>query len=50
MNIVFFGTGEFSATVLKGLIDNNYNVVAVVSQPDKVNARNNKIVFSSIKK
>ena len=50
MNIVFFGTGEFSATVLKGLIDNKYNVVAVVSQPDKVNTRNNKIVFSSIKK
>lgn len=50
MNIVFFGTGEFSATILKGLIDNNHNVVAVVSQPDKVNARNNKIVFSSIKK
>ena len=50
MKIVFFGTGEFSATILKGLIDNNYNVVAVVSQPDKVNARNNKIVFSSIKK
>ena len=50
MKIVFFGTGEFSATILKGLIDNNHNVVAVVSQPDKVNARNNKIVFSSIKK
>ena len=50
MNIVFFGTGEFSATILKGLVDNNFNVVAVVSQPDKINARNNKIVFSSIKK
>ena len=50
MKIVFFGTGEFSATILKGLIDNNHNVVAVVSQPDKVNARNNKIIFSSIKK
>lgn len=49
MKIIFFGTGEFSTTVLKGLIDNNHNVVAVVSQPDKVNARNNKIVYSSIK-
>ncbi len=50
MRIVFFGTGEFSTTVLKGLIDNGFDVVGVVSQPDKVNARNNKIVFSSIKK
>ncbi len=50
MKIVFFGTGEFSATILKGLIDDNKNVVAVVSQPDKVNARNNKIVYSQIKK
>lgn len=49
MKIVFFGTGEFSTIVLKGLVENNHNVVAVVSQPDKVNARNNKIVFSSIK-
>ena len=50
MKIVFFGTGEFSATILKGMVDSNKEIVAVVSQPDKVNARNNKVVFSSIKK
>lgn len=50
MRIVFFGTGDFSTTVLKGLIEDNREVVAIVSQPDKVNARNNKVVFSSIKK
>ena len=49
MKIVFFGTGEFSTTVLKGLVDAGRDVVAVVTQPDKVNARNNKVVFSSIK-
>lgn len=49
MKIIFFGTGEFSTTILKGMIDDNREVVAVVSQPDKVNARNNKVVFSSIK-
>lgn len=49
MNIVFFGTGKFSATILEGLIANGQNVLAVVTQPDKANARNNKIVFSSIK-
>lgn len=50
MRIVFFGTGEFSKTILKGLLDNGKEVVAVVSQPDKVNARNNKIIPSAIKK
>ena len=33
--IVFLGTPEFAACVLQGLIDANYNIVAVVSQPDK---------------
>ncbi|MBR1988520.1 MAG: methionyl-tRNA formyltransferase [Clostridia bacterium] len=50
MRIVFFGTGEFSKTVLKGLVDNGKNVVAVFSQPDKVNSRNNKIIPSAIKR
>lgn len=49
MKIVFFGTGEFSTTILKGLIEDKREVVAVVTQTDKVNARNNKVVFSSIK-
>ena len=49
MKIVFFGTGEFSTTILKGLIDAGRDVVAVITQTDKVNARNNKVVFSSIK-
>ena len=50
MKIVFFGSNDFSATVLKGLVQDGREIVAVVSQPDKVNARNNKIVYSSIKK
>lgn len=49
MRIVFFGTNEFSATILKGMIDDNKEVVAVVSQPDKINSRNNKIIPSPIK-
>lgn len=34
MKVVFMGTPEFSVPVLQGLID-NYDVVSVVSQPDK---------------
>ena len=34
IKIVFMGTPEFAVPILEGLI-NNYNVVGVVSQPDK---------------
>lgn len=50
MKIVFFGTGDFSVKILKGLIDIGQDVVGVVTQPDKVNGRNNKVEFSPIKK
>ena len=33
--IVFLGTPEFAACVLEGLLEEQYNVIAVVSQPDK---------------
>lgn len=33
--IIFMGTADFSAAVLQMLIDEHYNVVAVVSQPDR---------------
>lgn len=33
--IVFMGTPEFSATILQGLIDSGYNVIGLVSQPDR---------------
>ncbi len=33
--IVFMGTPEIAATVLEALINNNYNVVGVIAQPDK---------------
>lgn len=35
LRIVFMGTPGFSATVLKGLVDDGRNVVLCVSQPDK---------------
>lgn len=49
MKIIFFGTNNFSAEILKALVENHFEVVAVVSQPDKVNGRNGKIAFSPIK-
>lgn len=35
LRIVFMGTPEFAVETLKALVDNDYNVVAVVTQPDK---------------
>lgn len=49
LKIVFMGTPDFSVPVLKSLID-NYKIRAVITQPDKIVGRGNKIVFSPIKK
>ena len=35
IRIVFMGTPEFAVESLKSLVENGYNVVAVVTQPDK---------------
>ena len=49
LKIVFMGTPDFSVPILEMLIK-NYNVKAVVTQPDKQVGRGGKIVFSPIKK
>ncbi len=48
LRVVFMGTPEFSVPVLKGLID-NYNVVGVVTQPDKEVGRHQELAFSPVK-
>ena len=35
MKIIFMGTPDFACGILQSLINEKYNVVAVVSQPDK---------------
>ena len=35
LRIVFMGTPEFAVGTLKALVDGGYNVVCVVTQPDK---------------
>ena len=47
--IVFLGTPEFASVVLQGLLDANYNVVAVVTQPDKIRGKNKIPTFSPVK-
>lgn len=48
LKILFMGTPEFSVNVLQGLID-NYDVVGVVTQPDKEVGRKHEIKFSPVK-
>ena len=49
LRVVFMGTPKFSVPVLEKLIE-NYNVVAIVTQPDKQVGRGGKIGISPIKK
>lgn len=49
IRVVFMGTPDFAALVLSGLID-KYNVVGVVSQPDKIIGRSREKTFTPVKK
>lgn len=50
MKIVFFGTPEFASSQLKAIIIAGYDVVAVVTTPDKPAGRGKKIHSSEVKK
>lgn len=49
MRIVFMGTPEFAVESLKILVENNYNVVGVITMPDKPAGRGHKVQFSPVK-
>jgi len=49
-NIIFMGTPDFSATVLEGLLaDKAYNILAVVTQPDRTVGRKKEIKMTPVK-
>ena len=49
LRIVFMGTPEFACAGLETLIQNNYNVVGVITAPDRKSGRGQKISPSPIK-
>lgn len=50
LRIIFMGTPEFAVGTLKELVENEYNVVAVVTQPDKpVGRHQNSLQPSAVK-
>jgi methionyl-tRNA formyltransferase len=48
--IVFMGTASFSKEVLEMLIENNYNIVGVVTQPDRLVGRKKVLTMPDVKK
>lgn len=49
MRIVFFGTPDFALPSLKKLVASGEDVVAVVTQPDRVKGRGHKLSFPPVK-
>lgn len=47
--IVFMGTPEFAANILESLIENDYNIVGVVTQCDKKVGRKQQLTYSPVK-
>ncbi|WP_420553668.1 methionyl-tRNA formyltransferase [Tenacibaculum aiptasiae] len=50
LRIVFMGTPEFAVTILKHLVENDYNVVGVITAVDKPAGRGRKLNQSAVKK
>ena len=49
MRVVFWGTPEFAAPSLRALIGEGFEVVGVVTQPDKPQGRSREIIHSPVK-
>jgi len=49
MKVVFMGTPDFSVPTLQKLIDEKYEVLAVVTQPDKPKGRSKAMQFTPVK-
>lgn len=49
LRIVFMGTPDFAVASLRVLVENNYNVVGVITMPDKPSGRGHKIQYSAVK-
>lgn len=49
LRIVYMGTPDFAVESLRRLVENGYNVVGVITMPDKPAGRGHKIQFSPVK-
>ncbi|MCK0109385.1 methionyl-tRNA formyltransferase [Flavobacteriaceae bacterium S0825] len=49
LRIVFMGTPDFAVTILKSLVERDYNIVGVITAPDKPAGRGRKLHESAVK-
>ena len=49
MRVVFMGTPDFAVQTLKKLVEDQWNVVAVYTQPDKPKGRGHEMQFTPVK-
>ncbi|MDC7951917.1 methionyl-tRNA formyltransferase [Liquorilactobacillus mali] len=49
VSVIFMGTPEFAATILEGIIATDYDVKAVVTQPDRYTGRKRILTASPVK-
>jgi methionyl-tRNA formyltransferase len=49
LKVVFFGTPEFAVPALDALIASGYDVLSVVTQPDRPSGRGRRVVLSPVK-
>ena len=49
MRVAFWGTPEFAAPALRALVGEGFEVVGVVTQPDKPQGRSRKVILSPVK-
>ena len=49
IRIIYLGTPDFAAESLRALVEGGYNVVAVVTMPDKPAGRGHQLQFSAVK-
>ena len=50
LKIIFMGTPDFAVESLRCLVENNYNVIGVITSPDKPSGRGQKLNQSAVKK
>lgn len=50
IRIIFMGTPDFAVTILRHLVDNNHQIVGVITAPDKPAGRGRKLNESAVKK
>ena len=49
LRIIYMGTPDFAVESLRALVDGGYNVVAVVTMPDKPAGRGHQLQYSAVK-